>query len=63
MPPEGSDLVFDHRHNAEMSESLGPRANDFADKQSAAVSPSAQVMPDINAVNLRREVAIEIIWC
>jgi hypothetical protein len=20
MPPEGSDLVFDHRHNAEMSE-------------------------------------------
>jgi hypothetical protein len=21
MPPEGSDLIFDHRHNAEMSKS------------------------------------------
>jgi hypothetical protein len=45
-------VPHDHLHNAEMSKSLGPRANDFADKQSAAVSPGAQVMPDINAVNL-----------
>jgi hypothetical protein len=47
-----------------MSKSLGPRANDLAYKQSVAVSPSAQVMPDINVVlPCDAGVATEILWC
>jgi hypothetical protein len=48
---------------AEMSKSLGPRADDFAGKQSTVVSLSAQVMADINAVNLATRRGHEILWC
>jgi hypothetical protein len=49
MPPEGSDLIFDHRHNAEMSTLLIGIIKEPATRRSAAVpaSPTTSQTRDI----------------